>query len=51
MTDPGEGPLLIGEIFLFEPQGHIDQGNEHWYLDQGADDRGKGLAGVDALYP
>ena len=38
----------IWKIFTFEPERHVDQGDQHRHLHQGTDYRRKGLPGVDA---
>ena len=40
--------LLVGEIPCFQAEGDIDQGNHHRHLDQGTDNRCKGLPGINA---
>ena len=48
VTDPGQCALFMWKILVFEPKGDVDQGNENRNLDKRADNRCKGLAGVDA---
>ena len=37
---------LFYEILPLEIQRHVDQNDERWYFDEGTDNGGKGLAGV-----
>jgi hypothetical protein len=50
MANPRGSLHRVGEIFSFEPQGHVHQADPDRHLQQGADDRRKGLAGVDPEY-
>ena len=48
VADPCRCLYLVRKISALKAQGHIDQADEHRYLDQGADDRGECLARIDA---
>jgi len=47
MANTGRSFEGVRKVFALEPQGHVDQGDEHRHLDQGTDHRGEGFAGVD----
>lgn len=47
MTNPTGGVHGMRKVFLAKVQSHVDQGDEHRHFDQGADNCGKGLTGVD----
>jgi len=48
MADAGRPLDRVREIPAPEPEGRVHQGDQHRHLDEGADDRRKGLAGIDA---
>ena len=47
MTHPGGGLHRKGEIFPLEPEGHVDQADQHRHLHQRTDDRGKRRPGLN----